>query len=81
MAQAKVIEKPAPVAQRSGCKIGWEYFKTKAEARTANRFALKEAKRKASLGYDFGYRSPGQELRLCGANEGEYAGLYEIVIP
>jgi hypothetical protein len=79
MAQAKMIEKPTPVAVSSGCKVGWAYYRTEAEARAANVFALKEATRKARLGYDFGYRSPGHELRLC--EKGEHAGLWEIVVP
>lgn len=66
------------VTQRSGAKVGWLYYRTEAEAERASRLAEKEASRKAAQGYDFGFLSPGS-IHHC--DKGEYAGLWQVVIP
>jgi len=66
---------PAAVAIRSGCKVGWKYYRTEAEAKAAAVIARHNAKIDASQGYDFGYCSPGSVSLV---REGEFAGLYEV---
>lgn len=50
---------PTPVRTSSGCKVGWYTYATRADADTASAVARAEARRKAEVGYDFGYSSPG----------------------
>ena len=69
---------PEPVTQRSGAKVGWLYYKTKVEANTASKLAVLKAAEMAERGYDFGYMSPGSVRHR---RSGEYAGLWEVVIP
>lgn len=47
------------IAYESGCKVAWEWYDNEPEAKEAARLARIEAARKAALGYDFGYQSPG----------------------
>ena len=51
---------PKPLSTRSGCKVAWYTYATKAEAEAAAEVAVSEAIRKAALGYDFGWCSPGE---------------------
>jgi len=44
----------------SGCKVGWNYWSTREEAEADSVKQRQEGYRKADLGYDFGYQSPGQ---------------------
>lgn len=44
---------------RQGCKVGWEWYPTKAEARKRSVEARGEASKLAAQGYDFGYCVPG----------------------
>ena len=44
---------------RSGCKVSWRIYDKRDDAEEASKVAAKEARRQASLGYDFGYCSPG----------------------
>jgi hypothetical protein len=48
-----------PISDRHGCKVGWNTYATEAEAKAAAEWAKVEEQRKAELGYDFGYQSPG----------------------
>ena len=48
------------ITQSSGCKVGWNYWSTREEAEADSVKQCSEAVRKANLGYDFGYQSPGQ---------------------
>lgn len=65
---------PTPVSQRSGCKVGWMTFATKADAEKCARAARLEAKRQAENGYDFGYCTPGS-IEKIGADR------WEVCIP
>lgn len=47
------------IAQRSGCKVGWETYDNEDEANAAAKRASEERERKAAQGYDFGYQWPG----------------------
>lgn len=62
-----------PISQRSGNKVGWRTYKTKAEANTVAKWARVEAKIKSRQGYDFGYCSPGS---ITKTEDG-----YEVCIP
>lgn len=75
----KLGYKPMPPAdsERSGCKVGWRYYRNAAIAKEAAKIARHNADIDASLGYDFGFQSPGS-LQLIDA--GEYEGLYEVCV-
>ena len=49
----------ALITHKGGCKVGWQYWSTEAEAIEAGKLADAERDRKLSLGYDFGYQWPG----------------------
>jgi hypothetical protein len=67
---------------RSGCKVSWYYYAKKEDAEKAAEVAKHNAQIQASLGYDFGYQSPGYRVELIGDNWGpEYKGLWEVCIP
>jgi hypothetical protein len=66
---------------RSGCKVGWYYYKSHEAAEQCATAARHNAAIQASLGYDFGYQSPGS-ITQCNENHWpEYDGLYEVCIP
>jgi hypothetical protein len=65
---------PAFVSRRTGCKVSWLRYKTLAEAEQASDAAKHNAKIVANLGFDFGYQSPGEIIKMD-------SGLYEVVIP
>ncbi len=44
---------------KSGCKVGWEWYPTKAEAQARASEAREEAQKREAQGYDFGYCVPG----------------------
>lgn len=69
---------PYPVTTRSGNKVGWLYYTTEEEARTAAKVAIAEAIEKKEQGYDFGYLTPGTITKVT---EGMYEGLWEVVVP
>lgn len=56
-----MTRKPIPKALEyiSGCKVSWRVYATKEEAEAAADVARHNARIDASLGYDFGYLSPG----------------------
>lgn len=70
---------PTPVKFRSGCKVSWKYYTTREEAEEAAKAARHNAEIQWSLGYDFGYCSPGSITEVKA--ECEYKGLYEVCIP
>ena len=43
----------------SGCKVGWEYYRTREQAEAEVESAREFAGKKEALGYDFGYQVPG----------------------
>lgn len=69
---------PEPDAQRSGCKVGWYYYRDETKAKAASDCAKRDAIIQASLGYDFGYPSPGYITKI---REGERAGMWKVCIP
>jgi hypothetical protein len=75
---AEMMGYPNPIKLRVGCKVSWYYYRTKKEANKASHRAETRAKIKEAQGYDWGYQTPGN-VRLCEA--GEFAGLWEVVIP
>ena len=72
---------PPHQAMRSGCKVSWYYYAKEDDAKKAAEVAKHNAAIQSSLGYDFGYQSPGYSIQLMGANWPDYAGLWEVCIP
>jgi hypothetical protein len=72
---------PEYQALRSGCKVSWYYYAKKEDAEKAAEAARHNAAIQASLGYDFGYQSPGYRVELKGAEWPQYQGLWEVCIP
>jgi hypothetical protein len=74
---------PDYVAIRVGCKVSWVYYKTREEASVAAGIARHNAVIDSSMGYDFGYCSPGSisaPEQLMFPADSEYHGLYEVCI-
>ncbi len=65
---------PQALREQSGCKVGWRYYTTRAEAKVAAQVALREAERLEALGYDWGYQSPGQITVAAD-------GTYRVCVP
>lgn len=68
-------DKGKPVATRSGCKVSWKVYATRAEAEAAAIVAIHNAEIDESLGYDFGYCCPGSIAELSGERLGLYPEL------
>jgi alpha/beta superfamily hydrolase len=51
---------PTPIWERSGCKVGWLGFATRADAEAYVEGVRERAADMAAQGYDFGYCVPGQ---------------------
>ena len=64
---------PKPDVYRGGCKVSWHYYKDEATAKKAVEAAIHNAKIDESLGYDFGYVSPGSIKQVDG-------GMWEVVV-
>lgn len=74
---------PEPVSRRMGCKVGWYYYRTEAEARAASPIAVHNGRIAAGEGYDFGYCCPGSVEKLTSdAPHGrpELKGLWEVCV-
>lgn len=69
---------PKPDAIRCGCKVSWNYYRDKSDAKRAAVIAKTEAARLAAEGYDFGFQCPG-EIRKIDA--GEFAGMHAVTLP
>ena len=65
---------PTPIRSESGCKVGWNFYATQEEAKACAAWAEAEGRYKASLGYDFGYCTPGSIARQAD-------GTYKVTIP
>lgn len=77
---ARQIEQyPTYQGLRVGCKVSWHYYKSHADALEAARVAVHNAEILAGEGFDFGYQAPGHIEQP--AEDGEFAGLYSVVIP
>jgi hypothetical protein len=77
---------PEPVEKRIGIKVSWYYFTEREQAETCAKAARHNAGIQASLGYDFGYNSPGYIRQLTkdtDYGEGRIlkATLFEVCIP
>jgi hypothetical protein len=70
----KFIPYPPALRIESGCKVGWHIYATEAEAEACADAARINAQRMASLGYDFGYLSPGDYTR-------DRDGNFRVVVP
>jgi len=66
---------PTPVARRTGCKVGWNYYDPKdvATIATAVEHAKHNAKIDAAQGYDFGYQCPGHQEQMPAELPGDMA--------
>jgi|GEM_PF-6013775 len=51
---------PPALDTKEGCKVGWRFYATLADAKKAARIAEREASRLEALGYDWGYQTPGR---------------------
>jgi hypothetical protein len=77
----KYADYPKHDAMRVGMKVSWYYFKSEGDAKNASAAARHNAAIQETLGYDFGYQSPGS-ITQCNADYWpEYDGLYEVCIP
>lgn len=65
---------PVPVRSRGGCKVSWNYYRTREEAEACSKVAYANSLIDAADGFDFGYCAPG-----C-IRETE-DGLYEVCLP
>jgi hypothetical protein len=65
---------PEAVATRTGCKVGWRVYTTIETAAQCAEAARHNARIQESLGYDFGYQSPGNITQL-------EDGRFEVCIP
>jgi len=74
---------PEDQARRAGCKVSWRYYDKREDAEAASRAAENDAVIQSSLGFDFGYCSPG-EIRWREANSTPEAGengRWEVCVP
>jgi hypothetical protein len=75
--------KPLPKEDglRSGCKVGWRYYRSREAAEACSKAAKHNAQIDLSLGYDFGYCSPGS-IRWSedGFGKPERAGMWEVCV-
>lgn len=74
----RYMQYPPTDVYRSGCKVGWRYYKDSADAKKCSTAAAHNAELDAAEGYDFGFCAPGSIVKI---EEGEYAGMYEVCIP
>lgn len=80
---APSTQAPEPVNFRVGCKVMWNYYKTREEAEIAAQHARAEARERAAQGFDFGYCAPGS-IEFKDPERypnSEYKGLYEVCFP
>lgn len=72
--KSRLVDYPDHDIERVGCKVSWYRFKTKVDAMKASKAAKHNAGVLWSMGYDFGYQSPGYVTE----NED---GTYTVCIP
>jgi hypothetical protein len=65
---------PKSVRSRTGNKVSWFFYATLEEAKIASDWAFHRAVLDASMGYDFGYCSPGSIRKTDDQ-------LYEVCFP
>lgn len=64
--------------KRSGCKVGWRYYRDGDKANECAAAAKVNAAIDRGLGYDHGYCEPGSIMQI---DKGERAGMFEVCIP
>ena len=82
---------PKPVTSRSGCKVSWNYYRTREEAEVCSKAAYENSKIAAAEGFDFGYCAPGCIREMPpGSKVGEayfrdkiedVSGMFEVCLP
>lgn len=72
---------PEPAETRCGCKVSWNYYKTKEEAEVCAKAAKHNAVIQESQGFDFGYCSPGSIRAPKPGENWFFADLYEVCLP
>lgn len=60
---------------RTGCKVGWRYYRDEAKAKECAEAAKVNARIDAGLGYDFGFCAPGS------IEWSEKRQMFEVCIP
>lgn len=65
---------PTADGQRTGCKVGWRQYRSKADAEACAEAAKHNAKVQETMGYDFGYQAPGTITQL-------EDGRFEVCVP
>lgn len=70
----KYLDYPDTDETRSGCKVGWRYYRDRTAAELCAKAARYNAILKAEQGYDFGYCAPGSLTQL-------EDGRFEVCIP
>jgi len=66
---------PKADAYRAGCKVAWYGYRRKVDAERAVKYAIYWARKRAALGYDFGWLVPGT-MSKKGAD-----GMYWVTMP
>ena len=66
---------------RSGCKVGWYYYRKREDAELASEVARHNAAIQWELGYDFGYCSPGSIRWIEDEWGPAYKGMWEVCHP
>lgn len=76
MAERKLDYREYPAADgfRSGIKVGWRIYRKERDAKACAEVAKHNAKIAATLGFDFGYQTPGSITQL-------EDGRFEVVVP
>jgi hypothetical protein len=59
-----VIHIPKGIASRGGCRVGWQYYASEADALAARPFAKALALQMEEQGYYWGYAVPGYIMRI-----------------
>lgn len=82
MAKAKLDYKPYPrhLHRITGCKVSWLYFDNEEDAKSCSKIATHNARINESLGYDFGYCSPGSISNPGQRGELRFGHLWEVCI-
>lgn len=71
MTELRYLPYPTPERQENGCKVSWLIYDKIEDAMEAAKAAYHNAQLDASLGYDFGFQTPGKitvednQFRVC----------------
>ena len=67
------------IANPQGCKVGWAFYSTEAEAVERGRVEDEARVRRLAQGYDFGYQWPGSGTIKHHPNHPEYGECWSLV--